>query len=260
MAVVNETLARQAFPGVDPIGKTIQLMPARARWANKPGPLVIVGVVANVKEVGINEVEFSDIYVPFDQMPAPMVEAIVRSNAPLASVSSVLKDGIARLDPSMPVGEPIRFEQRVSNALQGDRFNLLLISGFACAAVLLAAVGIYGNVAYNTQARVREFGIRLALGARPERLVAGALGQAGRFVLAGGIAGLIGAAALAVVIGDELYLVPGSHNGLLYGVKTTDPTMLGSALILILVVAGIAAVLPARRVADVDPVSALRND
>jgi ABC-type antimicrobial peptide transport system permease subunit len=77
--------------------------------------------------------------------------------------------------------------------------------------------------------------------------------------MAGGIAGLIGATAVAVIIGDALYLVPGTHNGLLYGVTTTDPTTLGSALLLILVVAGIAAVLPARRVADVDPVSALRN-
>ena len=260
VAVVNEALVRQAFSGIDPIGQTIQLLPARAAWANKPGPLIIVGVVPNVKEIGINEVEFSDIYVPFDQMPAPTLEVIVRSDAPLASVSTALKNGIARLDPGMPVGDPIRFEQRVSSALQGDRFNLLLISGFALAAVLLAAVGIYGNVAYNTQARAREFGIRLALGARPERLVVGALMQAARFVMAGGIAGVIGAMAIAVVIGDALYLVPGSHNGLLYGVTTTDPTMLGSALFLILVVAGIAAVLPARRVADVDPVSALRND
>jgi predicted permease len=260
VAVVNETLARQAFPSIDPIGRTIRLLPARAPWTNKPGPLVIVGVVPNVKEVGINEVDISDIYVPFDQMPAPAVEVIVRSDAPLATVSKTLKDSIARIDPSMPVGDPIRFEQRASNALQGDRFNLLLISGFAFAAVLLAAVGIYGNVAYNTQARAREFGIRLALGARPERLVVGALMQAARFVLAGGIAGVIGALVIAVVIGDALYLVPGSHNGLLYGVTTTDPTMLGSALLLILVVAGIAAVLPARKVADVDPVSALRND
>jgi putative ABC transport system permease protein len=260
VAIVNETLVRQAFSGGDPIGKTIQLLPARAAWANKPGALVIVGVAPNVKEIGINEQELSDIYVPFDQMPAPTVEMIVRSNARLNSVPSALKDGIARLDPGMPVGDPVKFEQRVSNALQGDRFNLLLISGFAFAAVVLAAVGIYGNVAYNTQARTREFGIRLALGARPQRLVAGALLQAARFVVTGGIAGLIGAIAIAVVIGDGLYLVPGSHNGLLYGVRTTDPTVLGSALLLILVVAGIAAVLPARRVADVDPVSALRND
>jgi putative ABC transport system permease protein len=261
VAIVNETLVRQAFPGIEPLGKTIFLPPgSRAPWTNKPGPLTIVGVVGNVKEVGINEVEFAGIYVPFDQMPAPSFEAIVRSNAVLPSLSTTLKEGIARIDPSMPVGDPIQFEQRMANALRGDRFNLFLVSGFAFASLLLAAVGIYGNVSYSTQSRAHEFGIRLALGARPDRLVAGALWEAARFVAGGGIAGLIGVVAIAVVIGDALYLVPGSHNGLLYGVTTTDPVMLGSAFLVILVVAGIAAGFPARRVAQVDPSSTLRSD
>jgi ABC-type antimicrobial peptide transport system permease subunit len=261
VAIVNESLVRAMFPGTDPIGRTIQLQKlARTSWTNKPGPLVIVGVVPNVKEIGINEIEFSDIYVPFDQMPASSLELIVRSSAAPASVTSLLKATTVRLDPQVPVGNPTMFNQRVSEALRGDRFNLLLVSGFAFAALLLASVGVYGNVAYNTQMRAREFGIRLALGARPQSLVAGALLQASRLVIAGGVAGLIVVLSGAAVISDGLYLVPGVHNGLLYGVSTTDPTMLGSALLLILVIAGIAAGFPARKVAEVDPVSALRND
>ena len=109
------------------------------------------------------------------------------------------------------------FEERVAEALQSDRFNLLLIAAFAAVAVLLAAVGVYGAVGYNVQARTHEFGVRLALGAYPWRLVAAALWHALQTVLGGGAIGLGAAIALAAAIGDALYLVPGSHNGLLYG-------------------------------------------
>lgn len=152
------------------------------------------------------------------------------------------------------------FQNRVERALQGDRFNAILVSLFAAVALVLAAVGIYGMVAYNVQARQRELGVRLALGAEPLRLFATALWRTGFLAIVGEIIGLVGAVAIAIAIGDALYLVPGSHNGMLYGVKTTDPMMFGAAFLGVAVVVLLAAAIPARRVSRVDPASTLRGD
>jgi ABC-type antimicrobial peptide transport system permease subunit len=136
----------------------------------------------------------------------------------------------------------------------------LLLAGFAAMAILLAIVGVYGAIAYAVQMRTQELGVRLALGARPSRLVGTTLRQAGWLGVAGGAAGAGLVILLARLIGDALYLVPGSHNGLLYGVSTTDPAMLAGAFLGIVVVALLAALVPARRVARLDPLAALRRD
>jgi putative ABC transport system permease protein len=260
VVIVNEYLARGLFGDDNPIGRSIDLLPgARTPWTRQPGAVTIVGVAANVKEIGLNEIEFNDIYVPFAQVPAPWIELIVRASS-AATTAAAVRDHVARVDPGIPVTRLATFEERVAGALQGDRFNLLLIAAFAGVAVLLAAVGVYGGVGYNVQARRHEFGVRLALGAYPWRLVVAALWHELRTVLAGGAIGLGAAIALAAAIGDALYLVPGSHNGLLYGVTTTDPAMLAAAFAAVLVVAALAAAIPSHRVSRVDPVSALRNE
>ena len=259
--IVNEYLAGLVFPGEDPIGKTIDFLPgARAPWTNRPGEARIVGVAANIKEVGINEVDFADIYVPFAQSPAPALELIARTSVPASTLLTSLRQQAASLDPAIPVTSATTFDARLSDALQGDRFNLLLTGAFAAVAVLLAAIGVYGAVAYAVQARTRELGVRLALGAKPSRLVGSALWQAGRIGVIGGAAGVGLTLVLARLIGDALYLVPGSHNGLLYKVTTTDPVMLACAFAGIVVVALIAGAVPARRIAGVDPVRALRAE
>jgi len=154
----------------------------------------------------------------------------------------------------------LALEQRVSRALQNDRFNMMLISSFAAIAVLLAVVGIYGAIAYVVEGRRREFGVRLALGARPWQLVSLALWQAGRVGIAGGLIGVGGALILSRALGDALYLVPGSHNGLLFGVTTLDPLMLAAAFVSIVALALGAGLIPARRVGRVNPMLALRNE
>jgi len=261
VAIVNESLARSTFGTEDPIGRVIQLAPrARLPWMNRTEPMTIIGVASNVKQVGLNEVEISDIHVPFSQAPAPFLELIVRSSVPLSGISEPLRNVAAKLDPEAPVGVVTSFEQRVSNALQGDRFNVLLISGFACVALVLSTIGIYGVVAYNVQSRTQEIGVRLALGARSAKLIGSALWYAARFGIVGGAFGLVGALALAGILGDALYLVPGAHVGLLYNVTTTDPAMLGSAFIGIMIVALLAGSLPAYRITRIPPASALRND
>jgi ABC-type antimicrobial peptide transport system permease subunit len=260
VAIVNEQLADQVFPGEDALGKTINLLPARAAWISRPGPVLIVGVASRIKEVGINEIDFPDVYLPFAQMPAPALELVARTNVPASTLLATLRQRVASLDPAIPVTSATTFEGRLADALQGDRFNLVLTSAFAAVAVLLASIGVFGAVSYAVQARTREFGVRLAFGARPSQLIRSALWHAGRIAVVGGAVGLGLTLILARVIGDALYLVPRSHNGLLFGVTTTDPAMLASAFGGIVFVALLAGAVPARRVGAVDPVRALRAE
>ncbi|MFI5177956.1 MAG: ADOP family duplicated permease [Vicinamibacterales bacterium] len=261
VAIVNESLVRQVFGGDDPIGRTLDFVSrASASWASRAQTAVIVGVASNVKEVGLNEVDFGDIYLPFAQVPSPWIELVVRAGVPPATLGDALRERAAHVDPAIPVTSVATFDARVARALQGDRFNLLLIGAFAGLAVLLASIGIYGAVAYSVQARTRELGVRLALGARPGRLVGAALWQAGRLGVVGGAIGLAATLLLAVPLGNALYLVPGQHEGLLYHVSTTDPVMLAAAFALVIVVAILAGAVPARRVARVNPVVALRAE
>jgi predicted permease len=261
VAIVNATLAARLFPGENPVGQSIELLPStRAPWTRRPGILQIVGVAANVKEVGINEVDFGGVYAPYAQLPSPSLELIVRTGVPTAAVADALRSHAARVDPAVPVTSVTWFEQRVAGALQGDRFNVLLVSTFAAVAILLAAIGIYGTAAYHVQARTRELAVRLALGARPAALASAALFRVGRLAGGGALLGLAATLAIARLLGNALYLVPGEHNGLLYGVTTTDPAMLTFAVAGILIIAVVAAALPARQVSRVDPAQALRAE
>jgi putative ABC transport system permease protein len=259
VAIVNESFARQVFGNDSPLGRTLDPAARSGQWAAPSQPIVIVGVAHNIKEVGMNEVDFGDIYLPFAQLPSPAVELVARGSVPAAGLADTLRQRAARIDPAMPVTSVTTFDARVSHALQGDRFNLMLIGSFAGLALALAGIGIYGAIAYSVQARTRELGVRLALGAQPGRLVGAVLWQAGRLGLIGAAIGLAGTLALAVPLGNALYLVPGDHEGLLYGVTTTDPAVLAAAGLGIVLMALVAGALPARRVASVDPVLALRH-
>jgi putative ABC transport system permease protein len=259
VAVINAVLAKRLFTaGEDPVGQLIDLLPARARWTNRPGALTIVGIASNIKEIGINEIEFGDIYVPFDQMPSPSLELIVRTGvAPDLQAQRALA---ADIDPLMPITSAVAFDQRVDDAFAADTFNLAVVSGFAVVAMLLAAIGIHAAASYHVRARTRDFGVRLALGAAPRALIWAAVWRTVRPALIGGAAGLGFVLVLARVIGDALYLVPGSHNGLLFGVTTTDPASLLAAFIGLVTVAVVAATLPARQLTRLDPMRTLSAD
>jgi putative ABC transport system permease protein len=152
------------------------------------------------------------------------------------------------------------FTDRVSTDLRGGRFNALLVATFAGLAILLAIVGIHAAMTYAVAGKTREFGVRLALGARPSALIRATLAQSGRIGLIGGALGITGVLVIARLLGDAWYLVPGKHNGLLYEVTTTDPIVLTASFAGVIVVAIAAATMPARRVGSVDPVTALRSE
>jgi putative ABC transport system permease protein len=262
-AIVNEHLARLMFPGEDAVGRIIELLPnARSRtpWTRRPGPLAIVGVTANVKEVGLNEIDFPDIYVPYAQMPAPALELIVRAAVPIEAIAGPLRNAAGSVDSNVPVMGVTAYRSRVDSALSGDRFNLVLISAFAIVAIVLAAIGIYGAVAYAVQERTREFSVRLALGAPPRSIVMDALGQGLRLGVSGATVGVVAAIAIGRLLGNALYLVPGDHNGLLYGVRTTDPVSLAAAFAGIVAITLAASAIPARSVARIDPLITLRQE
>jgi ABC-type antimicrobial peptide transport system permease subunit len=213
-----------------------------------------------VKEVGLNEIEFNDIYVPFAQTPAPGFELIVHAAVPPSSLSNDLRALASGVDRNIPVGAVVPLERRVTDALREDRFHLSLIGAFAAVAITLAGIGVYGAVAYAAQQRRREFGVRLALGARPAALVLIALRESLRVGMIGSALGLAISLLVARLLGNSLYLVPGEHRGLLYGVQTTDPVILASALAGLLTLALAAGAVPARGVARLDPLDALRQE
>jgi putative ABC transport system permease protein len=260
VAVLNEYLAGVLFPGTSAVGQSIDLVRARTPWTDHPGSLLVVGVVGNIKDVGINEVEFGNLYVPFDQMPSPGIDVVVRTSVPAIAVAQALRRMAAGVDPNLPLSNVTTMTQSVDQALAEDRFNALLIAGFAAVAIALAAVGIYGAMACAVQERTREFGVRLALGQQPGALVRATLWESARLGVLGGAVGLAIALVVARILGNALYLVRGQHNGLLYGVTTTEPIALACAAIALVVVATLSGIVPARQATRADPLVALRAE
>jgi ABC-type antimicrobial peptide transport system permease subunit len=175
-------------------------------------------------------------------------------------MADALRRAAADADPALPVRSLSALTDRADAALTGDRFNLALVGFLAVVAVLLAGVGIYGSIACSIQERLREFGVRLALGATPGAIFSVAIREAARVGVAGTVLGVGVALAIARAIGDALYLVPQQHGGLLYGVKTTDPVALGAACAGVILVATLSGVGPARHATRVDPMITLRED
>jgi putative ABC transport system permease protein len=260
VAVINEQLARRFFPGEDPIGQDLELISdARTRWL-KSKRLRIVGVIANIKNVSINEVDFYNIFVPLPQHPVSTLQLIAHTSVPAANVVDQLRQAATSLDKSLPVLGVQTMTQTVSNSLRGARFNLLLIVMFGGLAMVMAAIGIYGTMSYAMEQRIQEFGIRLALGAQRSGILRLALGQAAWLGGLGMVCGLALSLVVARLIGDALYLVPRVHSGVLFGVTTTDPFTLTIACFWLLTIAVIAGLVPARRAMSVDPVIALRAE
>jgi predicted permease len=257
VAVVNEEFSRRMFGTENALGRKVEFAGIRAPAIGK-GIATIVGVVADIKEINLNEAVMPDIYLPFAQRPAGSVELLVRGHGVDPAMSSALRAAAA--DPVVPLTFVGNLQDRVDRALQRERFYLIVVVMFAALAVLTAAIGVYGANAYAVTARWREFGVRLALGASPRTLVGGTLWQAARLGSISGGVGLVFAVLLARWIGDALYLVPGKHNGLLYNTTTTDPIALAAALAGVIILSLLAAAVPARRATRVDPVQALRAD
>ena len=231
---------------------------ARMPWV-KSGPVQIVGVVSNIKDVGMNEIEFNGIYLPFAQNPSASIQLAVSAAVPPSTLTDAVRRAVLAVDRELPVVAVRTMSQQVEGALRPDRFNLLLIGAFAIAAIVLASIGIYGAMSYATAQRTAEFGLRRALGAQSASILVLALGASMRLGVAGTVLGLAVTLALARVVGNALYLEDG-HLGLLYGIRTTDPATLAFACVALVAVAALAGAIPAWRASRIDPMIALRSE
>jgi predicted permease len=244
VALINEALARRHFPNEDPLGHTIQ-------YGNMDGDnhlLRIVGVVSDVHEYGLEAKIETTVYVHYLQRPrqAWNFAVVVRAQSEPESLIPALRGVAQSLNRDVPVSFRT-LAQIFSSSLDQRRFSLSLFGVFAVAALLLAALGIYGVTAYSVTQRVSEIGIRIALGAQVGDVLRLIIGQGMKFVLMGVAIGLAGALALTRLI---------AH--LLFNVSATDPLTFVVITVLLIGVALLAALVPARRATKVDPMIALR--
>jgi predicted lysophospholipase L1 biosynthesis ABC-type transport system permease subunit len=244
---VNQTLANRFWPAQDPIGRRIEdVGPERAS-------IEVVGVVGDVRAT-FDEPSKPTLHAPLAQFYEafpwqPLPTLIVRTQGePLWFVPTVAA-AVQRLDPDLPLFRVRTLREQVSTALAQQRFLASLLSAFGALAVVLAAAGLYGLVSYTTQTRMREFGVRSALGARASDVLRLVLADGARLALVGLALGLGAALALRGVLA-----------GLIFGVGTADPLSMGAVALLLLLVALAAALGPARRAARVDPMTILRRE
>jgi putative ABC transport system permease protein len=247
VCIINETLARNFFPGSNAIGKRLKI--ARADDPGHPW-FLIVGVVRDVRSYGLDVKPRPQIYTTVEQNTDNMMTFVARAHAgPAALLERPFRAQMKSLDPALPLANFRTMEGLLSNAVSRPRFSTVLLVLFALTALLLTAVGLYGVVAYATTQRTREIGIRVALGASGRNVLTLILGQGMLPALAGLGIGLVSAFALTRLLANQLFEI-----------KATDPmTFLGATVILLLVVV-VACWLPARRAVKINPVEALRYE
>jgi putative ABC transport system permease protein len=210
----------------------------------------IVGVVGNVKHLSLRNEDSPEMYLPRTQIPFGIMSLVLRTSVsnPSALTSAIRKE-LSAIDPAIPLTNVKVFDEYVSRSLARPRFNALLLSIFAGTALLLTAIGIYGVMAYSVAQRTNEIGIRIALGAAKSNIFRLVVGQAMTLVAISVVIGVVGAFAATRLL-----------SSLLFGVSANDPLTFAAIVVLISAVAFIAAWLPARRAASVDPVIALRAE
>jgi hypothetical protein len=259
VAIVNGNLVRNRFPGENPVGKVLTILPGDG--ASIPaGPVEIVGVAANVRELGLDEVEFEDIYLPFAQNPQRSVSLLAKLAGPAGGVAASLRGELQKLDPDAALYNARTFDEVMAQQFRRERFRMALVSIFAALAALLAGVGIYGTIAFSVAQRTREFALRIALGALPSAVRRTALARTTRLTLIGAGCGLGIALFLGELLKSEVYLVPHQHSGVLYGVGIHDPVSLTAAAAIVVALALCASLVPAARAAKADPATELRHE
>jgi putative ABC transport system permease protein len=245
--IVNKVMAERFWPNEDPLGQYIQLSAETTRWRQ------IVGVVGNEKLSGLDAETGPAIYVPLTQNSFPnalrSLVLVVRAAGNPLSLTPSIRQELRSMDQDQALFQARLLEEEISNSLSQRRFNSLLLVIFAALAGILAAVGIYGVIAYTVTQRTHEIGVRLALGARPVDVLKLILGRGIKLTLIGIGIGLFAAFALTRVLAT-----------LLYGVSTTDPATFLGVPLLLTAVALLASYLPARRATKVDPMIALRYE
>ncbi len=240
--VVNEEFARTFWRGENPLGRRIRLVGGEGEYYE------VVGMVGNTLRGGAAARTVPEIYCAFDQFPTSNGALIIRTSGDPLAAAAAVREQIKNVSAQVIVHRPRMMTEILADTLSTRRLVRLLFGVFAGLALALAAVGIYGVVAFSVAHRAREIGVRMALGARPSAVMGMVMRQGLLPVLAGVVVGLAGSFALA------RYL-----KTLVYGVAPDDPVSLASAGVVLLAAGAIACWLPARRAAGIDPSAALRE-
>jgi putative ABC transport system permease protein len=248
VAIINEALAERYWPNEDPLGKRILI--AKSNIAPKGGQWrEIIGIAGNVKHTGVEAAPLPEMYEPTLRNAAGFYDIVIRSSVSAESLTRSVRAEFRELDRDLPLFTIRTLAETVQINLARQRFAMQLLGAFAGLALVLAAIGIYGVLAYTVAQRTREIGLRMALGAQSSDVLKLILREAMRWVLFGGLFGLAIALALSRVL-----------TKLLYGVKATDPLTFAGVTLLLVIVALVACLIPAWRAVKVDPMVALRAE
>jgi putative ABC transport system permease protein len=244
LAVINDALARTVFPGQDPIGKQI------TSFGPDKLTLQIIGVVGNVRHIGLDTSPRSEVYQLLGQAQWPSMFVAIRSaTSDAASLTSAAQNAVWSVNKDVPLANIRTMQEIIANSVERRRFSMLLLTIFAAVAMLLAAVGLYGVMSYSVAQRTKEIGIRMALGARRPDVLALVVKQGMALVVMGIAAGFLLALGMTRLI-----------SGMLFGITATDPLTFVGVAALLGGVAFLANYLPARCASKVDPMVALRYE
>jgi predicted permease len=243
--IVNEALARRYWPNEEVLGKRLGFEDD----ASKQVWWEIVGVVGNVKHERLDAEAKPEVFFPYEQSPRNFMSLVVRTTSDPSRMIAGVRDQVLAIDKDQPVFDIKTMEQRLSKTVAQSRFIMLLLGVFSALALILAAVGIYGVMAYVVSLRTHEIGIRMALGAQGRDVLRMVVRQGMTLVLIGVAIGLVAAFALTRLM-----------SSLLYGVTATDPLTFITVALVLGMVALLAIFIPARRATRVDPMEALRYE
>jgi predicted permease len=257
VAIINQAAAERYWPDEDPIGRQFTIAGPLLPEFSDPAPRTVIGVVGNVREVGIVNDPPNVIYIPVGQVPPNAARALMRflpyalalkTDVEPETLTRAVEEVVWRYDADQPITSVATMGEIVDRSIGSERFNMLLLGLLAGIALLLAIVGIYGVIAYVVSQRTREIGIRIAMGAHGMDVAQLVLKQGLGAVLLGIVIGLVGALASTRLLA-----------GLVYGISTTDPATFVAVSLLLAFISTLAIALPARRASRVDPVIALRG-
>ena len=248
VAAVNDAMAKKHWPHESPIGKRVSFSTNEPEWYE------VVGIAGNIKHRALENADRPELYVPYRQplfagwTVRPMY-VVARTSADPASTAAMARHEIARVDRDQPISDVRTMDERIGRSLSSRRFSTVLLALFAGLALTMAAVGIYGIVAYSVTERTHEIGVRVALGAQRRDVMAMVVGQGMTMTIVGAAIGVAASAALARLM-----------SSLLFGVSAVDPATFVAIPLLLVAVALAACYVPARRATRVDPLQSLRAE
>jgi putative ABC transport system permease protein len=253
VAIINQAMARQFWPAADPLKDSIIMAKGISPTLDDP-PRQVVGIVSDVHDDALPIPPYPAVYIPMSQLSDRRAAQrnlfwIVRTRVEPYSLSSAVQDELRQTSAGLPLGSVHSMDELVGQSISRQEFDMLLLTIFGCLALVLAAIGIYGLVAYSIQQRTQEIGIRIALGAQRSEILQLMLADATKLILAGMLAGVLGALGLTRFIAS-----------LLFGVSPTDATTFVEVAAFLGAVALVACYIPAHRAMRVNPMVALRYE